>query len=71
MALDNTSFSTLELPEALTVSLASLGYESMTSIQSQALPSVLGGQDVIAKKVSDPISTPTSESHGGAVRGRL
>jgi len=49
MALDNTSFSTLELPEALTTSLASLGYESMTSIQLQALPSVLDGQDVIGQ----------------------
>ena len=42
-------FSSLALREALLNNLASLDYTSMTPIQSQSLPIMLAGQDVIAQ----------------------
>ena len=47
--MSNTSFSSLNLPDALVANLADLGYSSMTAIQAQALPPILNGQDVIAQ----------------------
>lgn len=47
--MSNTSFSSLNLPDALIANLADLGYSSMTAIQAQALPPILNGQDVIAQ----------------------
>lgn len=43
------SFSNLGLREALFTNLASLGYENMTPIQQQSLPTLLKGMDVIAQ----------------------
>jgi ATP-dependent RNA helicase DbpA len=47
--MSNTSFSSLNLPDALISNLQDLGYSSMTAIQAQALPAILAGQDVIAQ----------------------
>ena len=47
--MSNTSFSSLNLPDALISNLNDLGYSSMTAIQAQALPPILNGQDVIAQ----------------------
>ena len=47
--MSNTSFSSLNLPDALVSNLNDLGYSSMTAIQAQALPPILNGQDVIAQ----------------------
>ncbi len=44
-----SSFSLLALNEALLTNLASLGYDTMTPIQADSLPSMLNGDDVIAK----------------------
>lgn len=49
MKSDNQPFSSLPLKEALLNNLASLGYESMTPIQSQSLPIMLNNQDIIAQ----------------------
>lgn len=43
------SFSTLGLTSSLCAPLARLGYEAPTPIQSQAIPVVLGGRDVLAR----------------------
>lgn len=43
------SFSTLGLRDSLVNNLASLGYETMTEVQSQSLPLLLQGKDVIAQ----------------------
>jgi ATP-independent RNA helicase DbpA len=44
-----TAFSTLPLSSAMLANLESLGYTSMTPIQTQALPVILDGKDIIAK----------------------
>lgn len=45
----STLFSALPLSAAMLDNLASLGFEAMTPIQAQSLPSILQGRDVIAK----------------------
>ena len=45
----NESFSSLPLHPSLLTNLAALGYEKMTPIQAQSLPSMLKGEDIIAK----------------------
>ncbi|WP_240223609.1 ATP-dependent RNA helicase DbpA [Rheinheimera hassiensis] len=47
--MSNTSFSSLNLPDALVSNLNDLGYSAMTAIQAQALPAILAGQDVIGQ----------------------
>ena len=47
--MTNPSFSAIELPESLASNLSSLGYEEMTAIQTQALPLVLAGEDLIGQ----------------------
>lgn len=47
--MNNSEFSSLNLPSALQENLASLGYLQMTPIQAQSLPLVLDGNDLIAK----------------------
>ncbi|NRQ43988.1 ATP-dependent RNA helicase DbpA [Rheinheimera sp. YQF-2] len=47
--MSNTSFSSLNLPDALISNLNDLGYNSMTDIQAQALPAILAGKDVIGQ----------------------
>lgn len=47
--MTNLGFSTLALPTALLDNLEQLGYQQMTPIQTQALPLVLAGEDVIAQ----------------------
>ncbi len=47
--MSNTPFSSLNLPDALVSNLTDLGYSSMTTIQAQALPAILAGQDVIGQ----------------------
>lgn len=49
MTLTDTSFSNLGLRPPLFTNLASLGYETMTPIQIQSLPTLLNGVDVIAQ----------------------
>jgi len=44
-----TAFSTIDLHADLLKNLASLGYLAMTPIQSQSLPLILAGKDVIAQ----------------------
>lgn len=44
-----TAFSTIDLHADLLNNLASLGYLAMTPIQSQSLPPILAGKDVIAQ----------------------
>jgi len=43
------AFSTLTLSDALLENLTSLGYQTMTPIQAQSLPSILNGQDLIGQ----------------------
>jgi ATP-independent RNA helicase DbpA len=43
------SFSCLPLNDALLKNLATIGYETMTPIQVQSLPTILNGEDLIAK----------------------
>lgn len=43
------NFSSLALKPEVLKNLASLGYQQMTPIQSQSLPPILGGKDVIAQ----------------------
>ncbi len=45
----HTEFSSLNLSPTLLKNLASLGYHSMTPIQSKSLPAILQGKDVIAQ----------------------
>jgi len=47
--LSQLTFSTLKLHPDLLHNLASLGYETMTPIQSESLPHILAGKDVIAQ----------------------
>ncbi|MBS0357810.1 MAG: ATP-dependent RNA helicase DbpA [Proteobacteria bacterium] len=46
---DELSFSSLNLRDALLKNLSSLGYGTMTPIQSQSLPIMLEGHDIIAQ----------------------
>jgi len=47
--MSNSSFTTLALPPARIKNLASLGYKNMTPIQSQSLPHILKGKDILAQ----------------------
>lgn len=47
--MSKPAFSELDLPDNLQSSLQSIGYQSMTPVQSQVLPLALKGLDVIAK----------------------
>lgn len=47
--MSKPAFTELDLPDTLQSSLASIGYQSMTPVQSQVLPLALKGGDVIAK----------------------
>lgn len=47
--MNHTSFSSLNLPHALLKNLKSLGYEQMTAIQVESLPTILQNKDVIAQ----------------------
>lgn len=47
--MSQSAFNTLKLNPALVKNLSSLGYEKMTPIQSESLPYVLQGKDVIAQ----------------------
>ena len=47
--MTNLSFSSLPISAAQIENLDSLGYKQMTAIQSQALPKVLEGRDIIAQ----------------------
>ena len=47
--MTKTAFSTLNLSSDLLKNLSTLGYQSMTEIQAQALPVILEGKDVIAQ----------------------
>jgi len=47
--MQSQKFSTLNLSEALTNNLSTLGYKEMTPIQSQSLPIILSGKDIIAQ----------------------
>ncbi len=47
--MPSTEFSSLKLSEALTKNLSGLGYKEMTPIQSQSLPIILSGKDIIAQ----------------------
>ena len=49
LSQENKSFSNLALSAELQKNLQSLGYESMTPIQAQALPHVLSGNDLIGQ----------------------
>ena len=57
--MSNTPFSSLPLPQALLSNLTDLGYEAMTTVQAQALPAVLAGQDVIAQAKTGSGKTAT------------
>ncbi|PSU35558.1 ATP-dependent RNA helicase DbpA [Photobacterium lutimaris] len=47
--MSKNAFSTLNLKPELVSNLETMGYESMTPIQSQSLPHILAGKDVIAQ----------------------
>ena len=47
--MNSTDFATLSLPKPLFDNLATLDYSEMTPIQSQSLPTILEGKDVIAQ----------------------
>lgn len=47
--MSQTAFSSLKLPPALLTNISSLGYQAMTPIQADSLPSILDGKDVIAQ----------------------
>lgn len=47
--MTDTAFSTLDLKPALSDNLKPLGYQTMTPVQAQSLPPILGGKDVIAQ----------------------
>lgn len=49
LQLENNSFSSLPLKPELLATLESIGFERMTPIQAQSLPSILAGKDVIAQ----------------------
>jgi ATP-independent RNA helicase DbpA len=50
--VSQSAFSTINLPADLLANLDSLGYTSMTPIQSQSLPLILDGQDVIGQAMT-------------------
>jgi len=50
--LSHTDFSSLNLQSDLLNNIASLGFEAMTPIQAQSLPSILAGKDVIGQAKS-------------------
>ena len=47
--MNRASFSSIGLSDALLSNLDSLGYEQMTPIQEQSLPTVLNGGDLIGQ----------------------
>lgn len=47
--MNQANFSSLNLPHALLKNLESLGYQHMTAIQAESLPTILQNQDVIAQ----------------------
>jgi len=47
--MTESSFTTLDLDNALLANLESMGYRAMTPIQAQSLPAVLQGDDLIAQ----------------------
>jgi ATP-independent RNA helicase DbpA len=47
--MSNTDFSSLDLHKDLLTNLDSIGYKNMTAIQSQSLPHILTGKDVIGQ----------------------
>lgn len=47
--VSQTSFASLKLQQDLVKNLTSLGYEKMTPIQSESLPAILEGKDVIGQ----------------------
>ncbi|NKB76965.1 MAG: ATP-dependent RNA helicase DbpA [Gammaproteobacteria bacterium] len=47
--MTSDSFSTLALSAEKLANLSSLGYDTMTPIQAQSLPEIMGGKDIIAK----------------------
>lgn len=47
--MTQNGFSSLALSDALLENLTSLGYQEMTSIQAQSLPTILSGQDLIGQ----------------------
>lgn len=47
--MDNAAFSALSLHSGLLKNLETLGYQKMTPIQAQSLPSILNNKDVIAQ----------------------
>ncbi|MFT4821417.1 MAG: ATP-independent RNA helicase DbpA [Candidatus Azotimanducaceae bacterium] len=50
--MSQSAFSTVNLPADLLANLDSLGYTSMTPIQSQSLPLILDGRDVIGQAMT-------------------
>lgn len=42
------TFAALGLPEALTAAVADMGYETPTPIQTQSIPELLKGRDMLA-----------------------
>jgi ATP-independent RNA helicase DbpA len=44
-----TAFDTLKLKPELLSNLADIGYSEMTLVQADALPELLGGNDVLAR----------------------
>ena len=57
--MGQSPFSVLPLPQALLDNLKDLGYQHMTPIQAQALPSILDGQDLIAQAKTGSGKTAT------------
>ena len=47
--MSQLSFSTLKLKPELIQNLESMGYQQMTDIQAQSLPTIIAGGDVIAQ----------------------
>lgn len=47
--MSKLAFTDLDLPQSILDSLASIGYQSMTPVQSEVLPLALAGRDVIAR----------------------
>jgi len=47
--LSSTSFQTLKISSELLKNLHSLGYQQMTKVQAESLPSIIAGKDVLAQ----------------------
>ncbi len=47
--MTSLTFASLALPAALTDNLTTLGYQTLTPIQQQALPPILQGRDLIGQ----------------------